>query len=253
MSPTEHPLARLVQKLSTRVSLEEADRAAILALPYARRRHEPQAYLVREGEPTRKYCMFVEAGFAFRQKLNSNGGRQIVSINMAGDFLDFQHLFLNLADHNVQALTRLDVLEVSRAALQEIATTRPRVGRAMWIDALIDASIFREWIMNVGRRDARSRVAHLLCEFALRLEASGIAHGQGYELPMTQEQIGDAVGLTSVHVNRTLKSLTLDGLIHRDRRYVGFESWEKLSAVGDFSALYLHLDQAVGGDDQNGE
>ena len=247
MSLTVNPMARLVHKLSTRARLDEADRAAVLALPHSRRRYEPQAYLVREGEPTRPHCMFVESGFAFRQKLNANGARQIVSINMTGDFLDFQHLFLDRADHNVQALTRLDVLEIDRAALQEIATAQPRVGHAMWVDALIDASIFREWIMNVGRRDARSRIAHLLCEFALRLEAAGIADGHGYELPMTQEQIGDAVGLTSVHVNRTLRALTAEGLIHRDKRQIGFASWERLSAVGDFSALYLHLDQGEGG------
>jgi CRP-like cAMP-binding protein len=235
----------MVRKLETRGPLDEADRRAIRALPYARRTYEAPAYVVREGEPPKQQCGFILSGLAIRHKHTASGGRQIVSIHMAGDFIDLQHLFLRRADHNVQALTRLDTAEIDRAALQSLILDHPAVGRAMWIDALIDASIFREWIVNVGRRDARARVAHLLCEFALRMQAAGLGSSRGYALPMTQEQLGDAVGLTSVHVNRTLKSLTQDGLIGRDGRHISFTDWERLSAVADFSALYLHLDQAA--------
>jgi CRP-like cAMP-binding protein len=135
-------------------------------------------------------------------------------------------------------------VEIERAALQDLVLRHPAIGRAMWIDALIDASIFREWILNVGRRDAKSRIAHLLCEVSVRMEAAGLNNGQGYHLPLTQEQLGDAVGLTSVHVNRTLRVLAEEGLIVRDRRHVRFDDIEKLRAVADFSALYLHLDQS---------
>jgi CRP-like cAMP-binding protein len=186
----------------------------------------------------------VTSGFAFRQKLTVQGTRQIVSIHMTGDILDLQHLFLRKADHNVQALTRLETVELDREALRALAFARPAIAEAMWVDALIDSSIFREWVMNVGRRDARSRIAHLLCEFATRMDAMGLGTGDSYELPMTQEQIGDATGLTSVHVNRTLKSLAADGLVHRSRRYLSFSDWDSIRSVGDFSALYLHLDQS---------
>ena len=113
----------------------------------------------------------------------------------------------------------------------------------MWVDTLIDGSIFREWVMNVGRRDARSRIAHLLCEVARRLEAAGLIEEYGYELPMTQEQLGDATGLTPVHVNRVLMGLARDGLIERNKRFIGIPDWEALRRVGGFSETYLHLDQ----------
>ena len=119
---------------------------------------------------------------------------------------------------------------------------RPAVGKAMWIDTLVDASIFREWIANVGRRDARTRIAHVLCEFALRLKLSGLGEQTGYQLPMTQEQLGDVTGLTSVHVNRTLKSLEAEGLIERlSPRAITIGDWKKLADAGDFDSNYLHL------------
>lgn len=250
MSAQDSPLFKLFRKLASRNPLDEADRAAILALPYVTRSYEPSSYVVREGEPPRRHCSFILSGFAFRQKLTVQGTRQIVSLHMAGDMLDLQHLFLKRADHNVQALTRLETAELDRNALRALATDRPAVAEAMWVDALIDASVFREWVLNVGRRDARTRVAHLLCEFATRMQSLGLATEERYELPMTQEQIGDATGLTSVHVNRTLKSLAAEGLIERDKRSLSFSDWESIRAAADFSALYLHLDQSEVGDEQ---
>jgi CRP-like cAMP-binding protein len=243
MSSDDHILSAIVRRLETREALDDGDRAAILTLPFTERVYEAPSYVLREGEPPKKHCSFIISGLAFRQKLTATGARQIVSIHMAGDFLDLQHLFLNRADHSVQALSRLYTVEIDRVALQDLVLRHPAIGRAMWVDALIDASIFREWILNVGRRDAKARVAHLLCEVSLRMEAAGLNDGQGYHLPLTQEQLGDAVGLTSVHVNRTLKVLSELGLIRRDKRHVRFDDLERLKAVADFSALYLHLDQ----------
>lgn len=234
---------QIIRKLKTRARLSEADCDAVRGLPFVRRGYEAPAYVLREGEPARKACSFIISGLAFRQKLTAEGARQIVSLHMAGDFLDLQHLFLNYADHSVQALTRIECAEIEREALQQVTLRHPSIGRAMWTDALVDASIFREWVLNVGRRDARTRVAHLLCEFALRMEAAGLTQDHGYELPMTQEQIGDAVGLTPVHVNRTLRALAADGLIRRERRHISFDNWEAIREAADFSALYLHLDQ----------
>jgi CRP-like cAMP-binding protein len=244
MSSQDHPLSGMIRKLEGRAALDEGDRDAILALPYVKRVHESPSYIVREGEPPKRHCSFILSGLAFRQKLAASGARQIVSIHMAGDFLDLQHLFLNRADHSVQALNRLQAAEIDRAALQDLLLQRPAVAKAMWIDALVDASIFREWILNVGRRNAKARVAHLLCEVSLRMEAAGLANGNGYDLPLTQEQLGDAVGLTSVHVNRTLKVLAHEGLVRRNKRHIQFDNVARLREVADFSALYLHLDQA---------
>jgi CRP-like cAMP-binding protein len=112
----------------------------------------------------------------------------------------------------------------------------------MWTDTLVDASVFREWVANVGRRDARTRIAHLLCEFSLRLKVAGLAELTDFELPMTQEHIADCTGLTPVHVNRMLKLLDSEKLIsRRTSRSISIGDWQKLAKVGDFDSTYLHL------------
>jgi CRP-like cAMP-binding protein len=131
---------------------------------------------------------------------------------------------------------------IPRDEIVRVASERPAIGKAMWMDTLVDASIFREWIANIGRRDARTRIAHLLCEFGLRLKHAGIGAETGYQLPMTQEQLGDATGLTSVHVNRTIKALEAEGLIDRvNPRSITIADWKKLAHAGDFDSAYLHM------------
>jgi CRP-like cAMP-binding protein len=141
-------------------------------------------------------------------------------------------------------LTAGRVATIPRKEITRIAFERPNVGRAMWFDTLVDGSIFREWVANVGRRDAPTRLAHLLCEFAFRMKAAGLGEHEGYELPMSQEELADATGLTSVHVNRTLKTLESHGLIERPTpRSIHIGDWRKLAAAGDFSPAYLHLQE----------
>jgi len=236
-------LDQLVRKFATRAALTDADEAAVRALPHVVRSYHSATYVIREGERPQRYCDFIQDGFSFHQKLTAAGERQIVAINLPGDFIDLQYMFLSVADHNVQALTNLDVVGVDREALQQLALAHPNVGKAMWVDALVEASIGREWVLNVGRRTARARITHILCEVFLRMKAAGLCIDDRFELPLTQEQLADATGMTTVHVNRTLKSLAVDGIIHRDKRYVSFSDWKTVSAIGDFSALYLHLDQ----------
>lgn len=238
-------LTFFAKRLSQRASLTEDDVAAIVALPFNTRHVRANTYLVREGEPPRPHCALVVEGLAFRHKLTAEGARQIVSMHLKGDLLDLQHLFLNIADHSAQALTELKIAEVDREALQQIALDRPGVGRALWVEGLVDASIYREWVLNVGRRDARSRIAHILCELAVRMRAAGVVGSERFELPMTQEQIGDATGLTSVHVNRTIKALAAEGIIDHSGRWIAIRDWNDIREVGDFNPLYLHLDQVA--------
>jgi CRP-like cAMP-binding protein len=157
--------------------------------------------------------------------------------------VDLQNSLLGTADHNVQMLTDGRVAMIPVEAIRKIAFAHPSVGMAMWYETLVDASIFREWILNVGRRDARTRIAHMLCEFALRMETADLGGPSGYELPMTQEQLADATGLTPVHVNRMLQALTQEGLINRTKRRVTITDWQKLARVGDFNSAYLHQDR----------
>ncbi|HEY0600308.1 Crp/Fnr family transcriptional regulator [Brevundimonas sp.] len=236
------PLRMLLRRLEQIADLPEDDRQAVLALPHRIRTVEASTYLTREGDlPT--VCGVLGSGFAYRQKLTGDGVRQIVALHIPGDAMDLQHLFLDVADHSVQMLTRGEVAFVPRRDLQDLIDARPLVRNAVMTSVLVEASIFREWVLNVGRRDARTRLAHLLCEFAIRMEAQGLADGDGFELPITQEQLADAVGLTPVHVNRTLKSLEADGLITRNKRNIAFPSWERMRDVGDFNSRYLHLER----------
>jgi len=239
---TPHDIFRLMlRKFESRASLDESDRDAMLGLPYRLQTVEPAVYIVREGERPDRSCLIV-SGFAFRHKVTVEGARQIVSVHIPGDFIDLDGALLNISDHNVQTLTRCEIAYIPRSAMRELILTHPKVSMAMWVDTLIDGSIFREWVMNVGRRDARSRISHLLCEFARRLEVAGLIEEYGYELPMTQEQLADATGLTPVHVNRVLMGLARDGLIERHKRHIGIPDWEALRRVAGFSEVYLHLD-----------
>jgi CRP-like cAMP-binding protein len=215
------------------------DREAILALPYTRKSFGKDAYIVREGERTTE-CSVLLRGFAFRQKLLSDGDRQIISFHIPTEFVDLQNGLLGIADHNVQSLNHSEIASVPRGALMEVADTRPAVRLAMWIDTLIDSSVFREWVVNVGRRDSRARIAHLLCELVLRLERVGGNRDGMFDFPLTQEQVADATGLTAVHTNRTLQSLRRDGLIQLSNGILKVLDWDGLREVGDFDELYLH-------------
>ena len=195
--------------------------------------------MVREGERTND-CSLLLRGFAFRQKLLRNGSRQIISIHIPTEFVDLQNGLLGVADHNVQSLDGSEAAIIPRGALLEAAAKSPAIRTAMWIDTLLDASIFREWVVNVGRRDSRARIAHLLCELVFRLEKIGDGRDGIFDFPLTQEQIADATGLTAVHTNRTLQSLRKEGLIQLSAKSLSVLDWDRLSEVADFDELYLH-------------
>jgi len=243
--PTTPALSAMLERLERHRQFNADDRAAVLALPHSLRKLRAHEHLIREGEPAENSCL-LRSGFLCRHKIIGAGQRQIVSVHMAGDMVNMQNSLLKTADHNVQALTEAEVVLISGRAIVALATARPNVAIGMWLDTLIDGSIFREWIANVGRRDARSKTAHILCEFALRPERAGLAARGQYDLPMTQEQLGDALGLTPVHVNRTLKALEQAGLISRKRRSVTISDWDGLRAAGDFDPAYLYLELAEG-------
>ncbi len=241
-SNSDSLLAPMVHKLCQHKPLDAEDRSAILALPATRRRLDTAQYLVWDGDRPQHTCLLL-SGFAVRHKQVGDGGRQILSIHMKGDILDLQNSLLGTADHNVQMLTAGDVALIPVDNMREIAFNRPAVGLAMWYETLVEASIFREWMVNIGRRDARTRIAHLLCEIALGMEVAGLAPSTNYELPITQEQLADSVALTSVHVNRTLMKLEADGLITRTKREITVIDWKRLVDAADFEQRYLHLEQ----------
>ena len=239
------PLAPLVERLSRLSPLSTAERESLLSLPHAIRSLAASGHIARDGDRVES-CTLLLSGFAYRYKITGEGARQIISVHIAGELLDLQHSFLAVADHGIQLLTDATVAVIPRLAIRDLVLGEPGIARAFWVDSLIDASIFREWVVNVGRRNSRARVAHILCEIFLRLQAAGLVRGQRYLLPMTQEQLADAVGLTSVHVNRVLKQLAEEGLISRDRRTIAIEDWRRLKRMGDFNERYLHHDAGEG-------
>lgn len=243
MSPSL-TLQPMLDKFQLRLPLDAADQAAVLALPHMVRTLEANDYIVREDEHPTHSCLLL-SGYAYRHKVAGSGGRQIFSIHMKGDVVDLHNAILRRADHNIQALTAIDVALIPVQAIRKIAAARPQVGLAMWYGTLVDAAIFREWTLNVGRRDGRTRTAHLLCELAIRLEVAGLGNASGYELPLTQDQMADALALTNVHISRMLKLLSETGLIERNRRSIRILDFPQLARIGDFDRRYLHLDRAV--------
>ena len=238
------PLEPMLRKLRNWIKLSPADEQSLLDLPHSLVTMAKNKSIVREGDPV-SHCWLVLSGFCVRYKYVGTGSRQIVSIHMMGDLVDLQNALLGVADHGVQTLTECELAKMPIHHIRQLTDTRPAIKDALWYDTLVDGSIHREWVANVGRRDGSTRIAHLLCEFALKLEAVHLGEQLNYELPMTQDQLADATGLTSVHVNRVLQSLANDGLIERvTPKSVLIGDWTKLAAAGDFRRDYLHLDLA---------
>lgn len=237
---SEDIFGRAIRKLERLAHLEDADRQAIRALHARIETHPANSVLVKDGARA-THCTWLIDGVACRYKEASDGGRQIVSFQLPGDALDLQHLFLRRSDHVVQTLSPATTARVTAEDLRALAAACPRIAEALWRDTLIDASMAREWVLNVGRRGAMARIAHLLCEYAARREVAGFGPPERFDLPMTQEQIGDATGLTSVHVNRKLHDLEEMGVIARDRRDLHIRDWPRLTRIGDFDPAYLHV------------
>ncbi len=152
---THTNLNPMLRKLAFWRDFDAADEQALLTLPHYIKRLERHAYLVREGDPAAHCCVML-SGFAMRNKVVGGGSRQILSLHIKGDVVDLQNSLLGIADHSVQLLTNAEVAFIPRAAIKQLAFERPNIGTAMWMDTLVDASVFREWIANVGRRDAQS-------------------------------------------------------------------------------------------------
>lgn len=239
MTQSPLPLLPFLNKLEREVELSAADREALLSLPYKLRQLASGFYLFREGDIATSCCV-ITSGFVCRHKVVADGARQILSVHMRGDGIDFQNAILKHTDHSIQALTKVEFAEIPIRAVADLIDSHPGVARALWAETLVDASMHREWNANVGRRDARTRIAHLLCELGLREEAAGLCDRHVYVMPLTQEQLADATGLTPVHVNRVLQGLRADGVLARDRGLVKIADWDQLARIGDFRATYLH-------------
>lgn len=231
----------LIRKLNRLADLSDDDRQAIATLPVRVSRLTKGTLLVQEGSLVSDCCLLIQ-GYAFRSKIGPDGDRQIMSFHVAGDIVDVQHLMLSRADHDVETLTDAVILRISHSDLTALIDNYPSIRKSLWRSSLIEASIFREWIFNVGQREAVARIAHLICEFAVLREAAGLGGCGEFDLPMHQHHIGEATGLTGVHVNRMLRLLTQNGILKQVGRSMRVLDWQRLQAVGEFEPDYLHLE-----------
>lgn len=234
----ESGLSLFLRKLMSHSPLTPEAQSAIASLPFSYRRLEPNGVILREGDPT-DICPVLLSGFAFRQKATRGGGRQIVALKMPGDPLDFQSLYVRRADHTLQALTTVELAVLANADVERLLLAHAGFARSVVADIVIEASIGREWLLNIGRRNALSRLAHLVCEIHYRLYVSGRGLLES-DLPLTQEQLADLLGLTTVHVNRTIKALERQGAINRNGRRIRIGDLDKLRTIAEFNDLYLH-------------
>ena len=198
--------------------------------------------IVREGDQPSRSCLIL-SGCACTYKITAQGKRQIVSFNLPGGIPDLQSLHLRILDNGISTISPCRVGFIPHEALRDMCDRYPRLAAAFWRETLIDAAIFREWVMNVGRRDAYARMAHVLCELVVRLRAVGLSEEHSCELPITQGEFADAMGVTTVHVNRVLQQMRTEGLIGLKGDRLNIPDWERLKKAGDFDPTYLHLEQ----------
>ena len=232
-------VAPLIRKLEVLGPLADEERRMMEGLHLCPRQVAADCDLVHEGERT-SHCQLLVEGFACRYKVSQDGTRQIVSFHIAGDFVDLNSLLLGTMDHSIAAITPVQIASIPHATVLGWTQPYPNLVHLLWRDTLIDAATFREWVVNVGRRTAYQRTAHLLCELVARLRAVGLARGDVCDLPISQVKLADALGLSPVHTNRMLQQLRGEELIELGGGSLLVRDWEGLKRAGEFDPTYLH-------------
>ena len=238
---TRPELQRFLDRLTSRSVLTEVEQQAILNLPGHAEQVRANRDFVRLGERVDHSCLIV-AGIVGRFEQTREGMRQITAMHIAGDMCDLHSVVQPTPTSALQALSVSTILRVPHGAIRTVAGRYPALAEALWRDCMVDAAIINEWVVNVGRRDARTRVAHLLCEMATRLGAAKDINNIVLDFPVTQNHMADATGMTAVHVNRSLQSLRKDGLIEWRSGVLRLPHWDALVAYGEFDPTYLQVD-----------
>lgn len=237
--PYSHPLVRKIESIFT---LTDEEKLALTSLPMHVQHLRGGQDIVREHDQPSRSCLVLE-GFTSMFKVTPEGKRQILAFHVPGDMPDLQSLHLKTRDISIGTISRCTLGFIQHDTLRDLCRHYPRLGDALWRGTLIEAAIYREWMVGIGRRDARTRVCHLLCELMVLLGAVGLAEGRTCQLPMTQTDIGDAIGLSTVHVNRTLQEIRKAELVTLTRGTLKVLDWEGLKAAGEFDPTYLHLEK----------
>lgn len=246
MSPADRPpTRRFLDKLASHSPLGWDECRAILELPGHLVQIRANLDFGNEGQET-DHAWLVVDGLIGRFGQTNDGARQTIGVNIPGDMAGLNAVVAPETGPALQSLSAVTLMQVPRAALSAAARRYPAVAEAFWRECVLDAAILEQWIVNVGRRSALSRVAHLLCELGCRYSAAGIAHHAEFPFPTTQIQIADMLGLTAVHVNRTLMALRTDKLVTIQARQAQVHDWDRLARIGDFDPSYLQIGETLG-------
>ncbi|MEG9502897.1 MAG: Crp/Fnr family transcriptional regulator [Methylorubrum extorquens] len=240
-APNSHATARLIRKLESIATLTDEQRQAIERLPVRTYDLRARQDIVRDGDKPSHCCLILE-GWACRYKVLGDGRRQILSFHIPGDVPDLQSLHVHTMDHGLGTLTKAKVAFIPHENLLDLTLRHPSVGALLWRETLIDAAIFRQWMVGMGRRSAFEQVAHIFCELYLKLQAVGLAEHYRCPLPITQIDLADALGLTSVHINRVLKEMRGRSLVTLHGHTLVIEAWDELLRVTEFDPMYLQLE-----------
>ncbi len=235
------PHTLMTRKLESIFALSDEERQTLQDLPVRIKTIKSGQDIVHIGDRPTQCCLVLE-GFTCVYKLTAEGKRQIMALHVPGDIPDLQSLHLKVMDNSIAPIRPSTVGFIQHEDVRRACERHPRLTAALWRETLVDASIFREWLLNIGRREAYTRLAHLLCEFLLRLKAVGLVEGNTFDLPITQAEMADAIGTSAVHMNRIFQALRADGLIQTQGTQVTIPDWGKLTEAGDFDPLYLHLE-----------
>jgi CRP-like cAMP-binding protein len=232
-------VSRLAANLQLYGALSSDEQRAVDGLVVSTRVAGAGEDLAMEGDaPT--HCRVLLSGQAFRHRTLPDGRRQIMSFYIPGDVCDLQGMFLAI-DDNVTALISCEVGLVPHARLGEVLEAYPRIAHGFWRVSLVEAAIFRAWLVGMGRRTAYARIAHLFCEMVVRQRAAGMVRQNRCHFPVTQQHLSDSLGLSAVHTNRTLQALRGEGLLTFHGGELVVLDWPGLKAAGEFDDGYLHL------------
>lgn len=234
--PSPNPMIR---KLEGFHPLSPEDRDLLDRYSKPVRRFAAKQDIISEGDSP-EHVFLILSGFACRYKLLADGRRHIMAYMVPGDFCDFQVFILKQMDHSIGTLSACEVVEIPRPAILDL-TERPAIARAFWWASLVDEATLREWLVNLGQREAEMRIAHLLCELLMRLRAVGLVEDNSYTLPLTQNDLADTMGMTLVHANRMLTNLRERDLIAMNGRELTVLDVKRLEAYSGFNPNYLHL------------
>lgn len=231
---------QLIAKLQRAIALSDDDRSSLLAIFSNRRYFKRGRDILREGEQP-EHVHVIIAGWAAHRVTLVDGSRQTTAFLMPGDFCNGETALLKRLDHGVVALTPVTIGTARRERLIALLLDRPNVARAFWQTTLVDAAVLRSWLVNIAHRDSYRRIAHLMCELHTRLSCLGLVSGSTCVVPLTQQQLGNALGLTPVHVNRMLRRLRDEGLMEFRKRTLTLHNVAELQEVANFDSGYLHI------------